>query len=221
MVGEKKTSQIIRTNADIEAGVKMLRRKCGFMRRAHDSVGMPPLRRRVGGFQGLARIVMGQQLSVASASAITKRLFEAVKPFDAVMVSNIGDEVLQDCGLSRPKIRTLRAVSDAVIAGDLNFRSIGRSTPEKVQAVLTSVKGIGPWTADIYIMFCMGHRDGFAVGDLALQQGCAELMELEARPTGDELMQIAERWRPYRSIAARLLWSYYAHNRAQKNAMPS
>ena len=191
------------------------------MRRAHDIVGMPPLRRRVGGFQGLARIVMGQQLSVASAAAITKRLLETVKPFDAVTVSNISDEVLQGCGLSRPKIRTLRAVSDAVIADDLNFRSIGRSSPEKVQAVLTSVKGIGPWTADIYIMFCMGHRDGFAVGDLALQQGCAELMELEARPTGDELLQIAERWRPYRSIAARLLWSYYAHNRAQKNAMPS
>jgi len=220
-VRKKTESNIIRTNADIARGMKALGRQCAHMKHAQGLVGMPPLRRRQGGFTGLARIVMGQQLSVASAAAITTRLMERVQPFDAENVLACSDEVLHGCGLSRPKIRTLRAVSEAVISGDVNFRSVARSTPEKVHEVLTAVKGIGPWTADIYIMFCMGHRDGFAVGDLALQKGAAELMGLKERPSGDELLQIAERWRPYRSVAARVLWAYYAHNRAQKNAMPT
>ena len=164
---------------------------------------------------------MGQQLSVASALAITTRLMERVQPFHPNVVLACEDEVFQGCGLSRPKIRTLRAVSEAVISREVNFRSIARSSPEKVHQVLTAVKGIGPWTADIYIMFCMGHRDGFAAGDLALQQGTAELIGLKTRPSGDELLEIAERWRPWRGVAARVLWAYYAHNRSLKNAMPS
>ena len=221
MAENKVTTQIIRTNADIAAGIKALRRKCPFMRNAHDLVGVPPLRRRVGGFKGLSRIIVAQQVSVASASAINAKFVATIEPFNAETVLISSDEVLQGCGLSRPKIRTLRAMSEAVIGGDVNFRSIGRSSPEKVREVLTAVKGIGPWTADIYIMFCMGHRDGFAVGDLALQQGAADLMGLDERPTADELLEIAERWRPWRGVAARLLWAYYGHLRSQKNAMPN
>ena len=220
MVQKKKESNVIRSNADVARGIKALCRQCDYMKGAVGLVGVPQVRRRQSGFPGLARIVIGQQLSVASAAAITKRVVDTVKPLNAQTIAECSDEVLQGCGLSRPKIRTLRAISEAVQGGDMNFRSIARSSPEKVHAVLTAVKGIGPWTADIYIMFCMGHRDGFAVGDLALQIGAGELMGIDARPSPDELLEIAERWRPWRSVAALVLWSYYGHQRTQKSALP-
>lgn len=221
MTVKKTKSDLIRTHDDIARGVRALRRKCAHMREAHDQAGSPPLRRRRGGFEGLARIIVAQQLSVASASAISGRLQKTVSPFTATEFMRTDDEVIQGCGVSRPKIRTLRAVGIAVDEGVVNFRSLARKSPEEVHQVLTSLKGIGPWTADIYIMFCMGHSDGFAPGDLALQQATADLMGLGERPSVEELADIAERWRPWRGVAARLLWSYYAHARAQKNAMPT
>jgi DNA-3-methyladenine glycosylase II len=212
--------RIIRTDTDIRDGVEALRRKCRVMRRVHDAAGDPPLRRRPAGFEGLARIIVGQQLSVASAGAIWGRLEGAVSPMTAAALLDAGEETLERAGLSRPKIRTLTAAASAVADGRLRLERLARRPDAAIHATLTEVSGIGPWTADIFIMFCLGRADGFAAGDLALQVAAQKALGIDARPTAAELLEIAERWRPWRGVAARLLWAYYAAAKAAKPAMP-
>ena len=202
-------SVIIETDADIRSGIKSLRRKCIFIRQMHDLAGHPPLRRRVPGFEGLARIVVSQQLSVASASAIWERFALLVRPMEALEVLAKTDEELRSAGLSGPKVRTLRAVSMAVAHEGLALDGFHGADEQAVHDALTRVSGIGPWTADIFLMFCMGHADAFASGDLALQEAARIALKLESRPNSAELLAIAERWRPWRAVAARLLWDYY------------
>jgi DNA-3-methyladenine glycosylase II len=211
--------RIIETEADIRAGVKALRRKCPTMRHVHDAAGDPPLRRRPAGFEGLARIIVGQQLSVASAGAIWQRTVTACQPFEPATLLRLAEKTVAGAGLSKPKIRTLRAIAAACSNG-LDLAALDAAREEDVHAALTEVVGIGPWTADIYIMFCMGRADAWAPGDLALQIALQRAMALAARPGKDEMMALAERWRPWRAVAARMLWTYYAAVKSQRTAVP-
>jgi DNA-3-methyladenine glycosylase II len=199
--------------ADIRAAVIALRKACPTMRRLHDIVGDPPVRRQASGFKGLAGIVVAQQLSAASAAAIWRRTEGVVKPFRPEVMAALPDEALRGAGLSRPKIRTLRAVSEAAASGALDFKRLHRLPEERMREALTAVSGIGPWTADIYLMFCLGRPDAFAPGDLALQLSAQSAFALESRPGPAEIEALAERWRPWRAVAALILWSYYAHER--------
>jgi DNA-3-methyladenine glycosylase II len=181
------------------------------MKRVHDRVGDPPLRRHAGGFEGLARIVVAQQLSSSSADAIWTRTVALAQPFGAESLLALGDGALRGAGLSRPKIRTLRALASAVAMDQLDLDSLARESTEVQREALTAISGIGPWTADIFDMFCVGRADAWAPGDLALQLSTQAVLGLEAKPSSRELEEIGERWRPWRSIAARLLWAHYKH----------
>ena len=211
--------RIIASEADVRAGVKALRRKCATMRHVHDTAGDPPLRRQLSGFEGLARIVVGQQLSVASAAAIWARTVAACQPFEPAAMLHLPDALLAGAGLSKPKIRTLRAVA-AACANGLDLAALEAASDADIHAALTEVVGIGPWTADIYIMFCLGRADAWAPGDLALQIAVQRSLDLPERPGKDEMMAHAERWRPWRGVAARLLWAYYAAVKAKTTAVP-
>jgi DNA-3-methyladenine glycosylase II len=169
----------------------------------------PALRKREPGFHGLAWIVMGQQLSVASADAIWKRLVERLGPLTPSTVEAAEDATLKSCGLSAPKLRTLRAIAAAIASGSLPFDELGEMPADAAHAALTAVKGIGPWTADIYLMFSLGHPDAFAAGDLALQEAARLAYRLAARPSASELVALAEKWRPWRAVAATVLWAHY------------
>jgi len=201
--------RIIAADADLHEGVAALRAACAVMAKVHDLAGAPPLRRRAGGFEGLARIIVGQQLSVASAAAIWARTEKLVQPFTPARLLALSDAELASAGLSGPKIRTLRAIAQACVAG-LDLDALAAASDAEVHDALTSVNGIGPWTADIYLMFCLGRADAWAPGDLALQIAAQQAFGLKQRPDKDELLEIAERWRPWRGVAARLLWAYYA-----------
>ena len=203
---------------DVAVGVRALRRSCPIMRRVHDVAGLPPLRRRPGGIAGLARIIVGQQLSTASAGAIWGRLEALLSPLTAEALLEETDEALKGCGLSAPKIRTLRAIARAIAHEGLDLDALPSLDDTAVHEALCAVKGIGPWTADIYIMFCLGRADAFAPGDLALQVAAGHAAGLEARPGADELLAMAERWRPWRGVAARLLWAYYPHMKRGQGA---
>ncbi len=194
---------------DIAAGLRALKRRCPLMRKAHGLAGDPPLRREPGGFAGLAEIVVGQMLSLASADAIWRRLTAAVRPFEPAAFLMLDDAALKAAGLSVAKIKTLRGIAEAEIAGSLAFARLESVGADEARAMLLERPGIGPWSADIYLMFCLGHRDAFAAGDLALQVAAERLMELDARPNAKALEAIAERWRPWRGVAARQLWAYY------------
>ena len=208
----KQHSVIIETASDVRRGVMVLRRKCPHMRRLHDLTGDPPLRRFAPGFEGLSRIVVGQQLSTASAGAIWTRTAAAVQPFSPRVMLKRSDTELRAAGLSRAKIKTLRAIAAAIDGNELDLAGLSIAGDEVVRVALTGVSGIGPWTADIYLMFCLGRADSWAPGDLALQLAAQSALGLETRPGPGDLEDIAERWRPWRAIAACLLWAYYAHN---------
>jgi DNA-3-methyladenine glycosylase II len=169
----------------------------------------PPLRLREPGFSGLAAIIVSQQVSTASAAAILGRLQAAVAPLDPQTLLAAPDETLRQAGLSAAKIRTLRASAEAVIAKTLPLATLGNMTAEEAHRALIAVKGIGPWSADVFLLFCLGHPDAWPAGDVALQEAAKIALKLEARPNAMELDRLGDRWRPHRGVAARLLWAYY------------
>jgi DNA-3-methyladenine glycosylase II len=171
--------------------------------------GRPPLRRREPGFAGLAAIIVSQQVSVASASAIFGRLEARIVPLEAAQLAEATEEDLRACGLSTAKIRALRAAAAAIAEGALDLAGLAALDAEDAHNSLVTVKGVGPWTADIFLLFCLGHPDAFPAGDLALQEAAKLALNLKRRPDEARLERIAERWRPWRGVAARMLWAYY------------
>jgi DNA-3-methyladenine glycosylase II len=170
--------------------------------------GPPPLRQRAPGFHGMAAIIVAQQVSVASANAIFARLETELAPLGAASLLAADDAALRRCGLSLPKMRALRALAEAC-AGGLDLEALGGLDARAAHEALIVVKGVGPWTADIFLLFCLGHPDAFPAGDLALQEAARVALRLKTRPDARRLDRIAERWRPLRGVAARLLWAYY------------
>jgi DNA-3-methyladenine glycosylase II len=199
----------LETDADLRAGIRALRRKCAIARAVHDIAGDPPLRRRPAGLAGLARIVVGQQVSVASANAIWSRFEAAIAPLIPARVLEAGEAELRAVGLSRPKVRTLKAMARVLAEPGFDLEALSAMSDDDVRVALTKIPGIGPWTADVYLLFCLGRRDAFAPGDLALQVAAQHAMRLAERPRANELAEIAARWRPWRGVAAHLLWAYY------------
>jgi DNA-3-methyladenine glycosylase II len=171
--------------------------------------GRPPLRRREPGFAGLAAIIVSQQVSSASASAIFGRLEARIVPLEAARLAEATEDDLRACGLSAPKIRALRAAAAAIVQGALDLAGLAALDAEDAHKALVTVKGVGPWTADIFLLFCLGHPDAFPAGDLALQEAAKLALSLKRRPDAARLERIAERWRPLRGVAARMLWAYY------------
>lgn len=202
-------SGFIDSEDDIRRGVVSLRRRCKVMRRIHDAIGDPPLRRASAGFEGLARVVVAQQLSAQSAAAIWARVSAVIVPMSPAALTAATDQTLRGLGLSGGKVRTLRNLATAIETGTLDLDGIAAAPADELHKSLTTVSGIGPWTADIYMMFCLGRADSFAVGDLALQLAVQHVFALNAKPTPAELADISKRWQPWRGVAARLLWAYY------------
>ena len=171
--------------------------------------GRPPLRLQEPGFVGMVSIIVSQQVSVASAEAIFRRVLANLSPLSARAMLDADDAALRACGLSGPKMRALRALAQAVEHEGLDLAALGAMDAEAAHKALVAVKGVGPWTADIFLLFCLGHPDAFPSGDLALQEAARLALGLKSRPDARKLEKIAERWRPVRGVAARLLWAYY------------
>jgi len=210
--------RVIETDADIEEGLAWLARRDRRLRKVIKAAGPVPLRRRPAGFVGLSRIVVGQQLSVASAAAIWSRLEAALPDFVPGAMLALSDADLRAAGLSAAKIRTLRVVAAACRDG-LDLDHVATLPGEEAHRRLTAIKGIGPWTADIYLLFCLGHADIFPAGDLALRNAVADALEHDAPVPVDELASMAARWSPWRGVAARLFWAYYRVRR-ERVAVP-
>ncbi|MGJ4967111.1 DNA-3-methyladenine glycosylase family protein [Bradyrhizobium sp. HKCCYLRH1073] len=174
-----------------------------------EATGMPALRRREPGFAGIAHIVCGQQLSTASAAAIWGRLQAAFDPFDADAVRRARADRLGRLGLSAAKIKTLKHIAHELGARRLNLDVLANEDADAAHATLTALPGIGPWTADVYLLFCLGHGDAWPSGDLAVQEAVKVGLGLATRPTAKQMMPLAEAWRPLRGAAAHLWWSYY------------
>jgi DNA-3-methyladenine glycosylase II len=207
-MGETLTHRI-RTDAELDAALAALRAADQRFAEALTLAGRPPLRKRDDGFAGLAAIVVSQQLSTASAKAIWGRVSAALDPLDAAAILRARAPKLARAGLSAPKIRTLKAIAKAVSRGEIDLPALARMPADDAHTALTALHGIGPWTADIYLLFCLGHADAWPAGDLALQESARLLFKLASRPTAKEMQPLAEPWRPWRGAAAYTLWAYY------------
>ncbi len=199
----------IRTEADLDAALTALGEADPRFVALMATAGRPPLRRRPDGFAGLAATVVSQQLSTASAGAIWGRLAAAFDPFAPEAIMRARAPRLARLGLSGPKIRALKEIARAIARGKLPLASLADIPADDAHAALTAVHGIGPWTADIYLLSCLGHADAWPAGDLALQEAARLAFGLRARPSAKEMVPLAEPWRPRRAVAARVLWTYY------------
>jgi len=202
-------TNFLHSQADLDAGLAQLILADPRLKPIADKAGAFALRRREAGFAGLCAIVCGQQLSTASAAAIRARLFAAFDPFHHDALRKARSDKLKRLGLSAPKIKSIREIARAVANGRIDLNALGHMDADDAHARLTALHGIGPWSADIYLLFCLGHSDAFPAGDLAVQEAARIAFALRKRPDAKALCKMAEVWRPWRGVAAHLLWAYY------------
>ncbi len=196
--------RIITSNACVAEGAAALAAMEPRFATALAQTGALPLRLRKDGFAALLDAIVSQQISVAAAAAIWGRM-KAAKLTGPRKIQWASDEDLRACGLSTQKIRYARALAEARI----DYKALRNTPSDEVIATLVQVPGIGPWTAEIYAMFSLGHADVFPPGDLALQEAARVLFDLPERPKERAFRTMAEDWAPWRSVAARVLWAYY------------
>ncbi|WP_419906663.1 DNA-3-methyladenine glycosylase family protein [Hoeflea sp.] len=211
----------IETLDDIADGLEALVRLDQRLVPVVAKAGTVPLRRQAPGFKGLAEIVVGQMVSKASAVAIWRRLIEEAGACTPERIAGLSDAQCRSIGLSRAKERTLKGAAEAVLSGQIDPQALCAMPADESIAAMTALKGIGPWTAEVYLLFCAGHGDIFPAGDVALQAAAGHALGFEARPDQKTLRQIAVDWQPWRGVAARLLWAYYATEMRRGDAVPT
>ena len=175
-----------------------------------EQYGIPPNWQRPEGFISVSKIILEQQVSLTSAEAHFNKLNRYVKEFSPKEILKLSDEEMRACQISRQKAKYLRELSIAVINKDLIFEKLSKLSPEEVRKKLTSIKGIGNWTTDIYLMFCLQSKDIFPLGDIALINTIKELTKVK---THSGIVRLTQKWKPYRSLAAYFLWYYYLKKR--------
>jgi len=175
----------------------------------HAKYGAPPLWQRATGFRTLVHIILEQQVSLSSAKSMLSRLETAIQPFTPERFLDLGDDYLRGLGVTRQKSAYLLHLAKSIVSGRLSLRGLARLSDDEVLIRLTGIKGIGLWSANIYLLMAMRRADIWPAGDLALAVAVKELKNLAARPSPLELEEIAEQWRPHRAVAARMLWQYY------------
>jgi DNA-3-methyladenine glycosylase II len=175
----------------------------------HATYGDPPLWQRATGFRTLVHIILEQQVSLGSAKSMLLRLETHIQPFTPERFLELGEMRLRELGVTRQKSSYLMDLSESIDGGRLSLSGLSRLSDEQVLARLTGIKGIGLWSANIYLLMAMRRADIWPAGDLALAVAIKELRGLVVRPTPQELEVIAEVWRPHRAVAARMLWQYY------------
>ena len=183
-----------------------------------DEHGIPSLRTSPHGLEGLLMIVTEQFLSLSAAAAIWARVRKAIDPFNADMILKFSADELLGLGLSRAKAKTFIETARRTLDGRLNFTAFEELSEEDITTKLCALPGVGPWTADIYLLSVMGAADAWPSGDLALRIAIHDFLKLNDRPEIKDMARHAENWRPHRAVAARLLWSHYRGLKGLKQA---
>jgi DNA-3-methyladenine glycosylase II len=209
------------TEKDLATGLDYLAKCDPDLARIVDKLGPPPMWTREPGFPTMIHMILEQQVSLASARAAYDRLLVAASPLTPRRFLGLDDVRLKAIGFSRQKIVYGRCLSRAILEGRLDLASLDAMDDDSVRSELTRIKGIGAWTADIYLLMALRRPDVWPSSDLALAVAVQRLMGLEARPTRELLDAIAGRWRPWRAVAARLLWHYYLTNGARQGSARS
>ena len=176
----------------------------------HNLYGLPPNWSRPEGFVSLSKMILEQQVSLASAKAHFEKLNSFISDFTPQEIIKLNDEEMRTCQISRQKSTYLRALSNSILEGYIDLESLSQLEETEIRKKLTSIKGIGDWTTDIYLMFCLQSKDIFPIGDIAVVN---TIKELTSAKTKEEILSLAEKWRPYRSLASYFCWHYYLKKR--------
>lgn len=201
------------TAATLQKGIDHLIEVDDDLARIYAANGVPPLWLRETGFGTLIHIILEQQVSIASAKVAFDKLNALCSPLTPTTFLALDDAALKQAGFSRQKMRYGRILAQAILDGDLDLDVLSNLPDDDVRKELTKLKGIGPWTAEIYLLMALGRVDTWPVGDLALQIAVQDVRGWEARPKSKEMAPIGEPWRPWRGVAARLLWHHYLERR--------
>lgn len=181
-----------------------------------EAFGVPTRWKRPQGFATLVLLILEQQVSLASAKATFARLEENAGAVEPGAILALGEARLKEAGLSRQKARYVHGLAGAVASGTVDFRRLGRADDEAVRAALIPLKGIGDWTVDIYLLSALQRPDVWPARDLALQEAARSVRGLDVRPDEAAMQEIGEAWRPWRSVAARILWHRYLNTRRRR-----
>lgn len=198
-----------------KSDIKKLITEHDLFAKINNKYGSPPNWTRPQGFISLSKIILEQQVSLASAEAHFNKLNNYLPEFSPTEILKLTDEAMRVCQISRQKAKYLRALSQAVLNKELDFEELPKLSPEEVKLKLTSINGIGDWTTDIYLMFCLQAKDVFPLGDIALINTIKELSKVK---TKDGIIRLTKKWKPLRSLAAYFLWHYYLKKRNRISA---
>ena len=201
---------------NFDAAIAELSARDADLGRVVDDFGAPTMRARSPGFATLVLLILEQQVSLASAEATYRRLSELAGEVSAGRILDFDDEALRSVGLSRQKTRYVRVLAQTVVDGDLDVEALAGHDDEMVRAALIRITGIGVWTANIYLLSALARPDVWPANDLALAVAAHEIKGLGARPDAKTLDEMGEAWRPYRAVAARILWHYYLNTKRNK-----
>jgi len=199
------------TEEGLQNAAEELARRDSDLARVLDRLGAPPLCAREAGFPTLVHIILEQQVSLASAKATFNKLGEAVSPLGPSAFLSLDDPTLKAIGFSGQKVRSCRKLALAILDGSLDIDGLPLLPDDRVRAELVTISGIGRWTADIYLLMALGRPDVWPRGDLALLKAAQVVKGLAVPPTQEEFVELGEPWRPWRSVAARMLWNHYLH----------
>ena len=206
----------ILNSATLAEAAGRLARQDEHLARILKTYGHPPLWRRPATFTTLVRIILEQQVSLKSADAMFRRLRASIDPLDAANLIKLGPDYLRSLGLTRQKTAYLLHLSEAIVEGSLDLRKLSRMPDANAKEVLMRIKGLGSWSADVYLLMAMRRADIWPAGDLALAVAVKELNGFERKPTFEQLEEFAEKWRPHRAVAARMLWQYYLGRKSNR-----
>ena len=190
-----------------------LARKDSHLQAIVQQYGHPPMWNRPASFESLVHIILEQQVSLASARAALEKLRAKVGKITATKVLALSDAELRDCYFSRQKTVYVRCLAEAMVTKKLKLASLAAATDDEIRTELKKIKGIGDWTVDIYLLFVLQRSDIFPTGDLAMMNALKQVKQLPKHTTKEEITQLAEAWRPHRSLATMLFWHYYIKTR--------
>ena len=197
----------------MEEAITYLLEKEAIFTQISQQYGVPVQPKRPQGFETLVLLILEQQVSIDSAKATFNKLKNAIPVFSIDNVYAFSEENFRLCGVSRQKTKYIKALSEAILNGQINIDSLVHKNPELVREELIKIKGIGNWTIDIYLMFCLNSLDIIPLGDIAVVNTMTELFDIH---TKEEMEIYAQKWKPYRSVATYFLWHYYLQKRGRK-----
>jgi len=200
-------------NERLSKAVKYLSKKDKDLAALYEADGVPPLWARRPGFTTLIKIILEQQVSLASAKAVYRKLERNIKPFTPIRFEELGIAYLKSLGITRQKSSYCINIAAAILHEKMDLKSLNNMNDDDAKEMLKRIKGIGSWTADIYLLMALCRPDIWPSGDIALAKSMRKIKRLKSYPTYEKQVKIAKKWQPYRSVAARMLWQHYINNK--------